>query len=123
LLALLAVEDGIAARVLGSFGITRDIVVMHLPQEAGSSPEGEIPRTVRMLRALDWADREARFLRQDYVGTEHLLLGLMRESEEWVRLDWPGPHHLSEVCLSLGISFRDVRGAVLASLNEMAGLA
>jgi ATP-dependent Clp protease ATP-binding subunit ClpA len=119
LLALLAEPEGVAAKALTSLGLTRDVVLQHLVEEPGSSPPGTITETVRTKRAMAWADREAEFLYHDYIGTEHMLLGLMRESDEWEARDWPGPHHLRSACEALGVTFRDVRGRVLAMLNTV----
>jgi ATP-dependent Clp protease ATP-binding subunit ClpC len=118
LLALVHEKDGLAAKALISLGLTREAIVAHLVEEPGSSPHGGIPETVRAKRAFVFADSEARFLLHDYVGTEHLLLGLMRESEEWEERDWPGPHHLRSACEARSVTFRDLRGQILANLNE-----
>lgn len=98
-------------------------MLKHLSSEPGSSPKEEIPRTVRARRVVEWAEREAEFLHHDCIGTDDLLLGMMRESEEWQARDWPGPHHLRAVCEAVGLSFRDLRGRVIEVRNEAALLA
>jgi hypothetical protein len=84
LLGLLAVQDGVAAQVLGSSGITlqlaRDGVVRTFESGEESSPEA-IPFTPRSKRLLVLALEEALNLSDDYIGTEHMLLAVVSEDE------------------------------------------
>jgi Clp amino terminal domain, pathogenicity island component len=84
LLALLAVKDSVAARVLGSLGITlelaRDRVVRTVGRGEENSPEA-IPFTPRSKRLLVLALEEALNLSDDYIGTEHMLLAVLSEEE------------------------------------------
>ncbi|WP_055547598.1 ATP-dependent Clp protease ATP-binding subunit [Streptomyces sp. NBRC 110028] len=83
LLGLFAAE-GVAATALHTLGITRDAVRERLIRSAGSGtepPTGAIPFTPRAKMALEMALKDALTLGHNYIGTEHLLLGLMREGE------------------------------------------
>ena len=84
LLGLLAEGEGVAAKSLGSLGIdlnsTRETVI----QTVGvghQAPTGHIPFTPRAKKVLELALREALQLGHNYIGTEHILLGLIREGE------------------------------------------
>ncbi len=84
LLGLLREEEGIAARVLDRFDITVLTVRNMIAQAVGSNPEtshGQLPFTPRAKRIMELALREALNLGHNYIGTEHLLLGLLRENE------------------------------------------
>ncbi|WP_063727955.1 ATP-dependent Clp protease ATP-binding subunit [Streptomyces sp. RTd22] len=83
LLGLFAVE-GVALTALHNLGISHDAVRDQLLRTAGfgtKPPAGSIPFTVRAKKALEMALKDALTLGHNYIGTEHLLLGLMRESE------------------------------------------
>ena len=84
LLLGLAQGDGVAARALGSLGVDADAVRAHVEDIIGRGTEGssgDRPYTSRTKKVLDLAVREAARLHHDYVGTEHLLLGLVREGQ------------------------------------------
>ena len=84
LLGLLREGDGVAARVLGSLDVTIDEVraeVTRIVGEGDSESQGQIPFTPRAKKVLEMALREALSLGHNYIGTEHVLLGLVRESE------------------------------------------
>ncbi len=84
LLGLLREEEGLAARVLESLDVTvervRDQVVRVVGRGKEISP-GQIPFTPRAKKVLELALRESRGLGHSYIGTEHILLGLVRENE------------------------------------------
>ena len=84
LLGLLREEEGIAARVLESLDITVQRVRVQVIRIGGLGEEvtsGEIPFTPRAKKVLELALREALSLDHDYIGTEHILLGLVRVNE------------------------------------------
>ena len=84
LLGLLREEDGVAARVLASLGVELDAVRDEVVKIVGSGdeePTGQIPFTPRAKKVLELALREALTIGHNYVGTEHLLLGIAREGE------------------------------------------
>jgi prophage maintenance system killer protein len=82
LLGLLGTGDGAAAKVLTRLGVNAPDVRSQIEQIIGrgaAPPAAEPPFTPRAKKALDLANREARRLGHGYVGTEHLLLGMVRE--------------------------------------------
>jgi ATP-dependent Clp protease ATP-binding subunit ClpC len=84
LLGLLREEEGLAARVLESLDIELDEVRAQVVRIVGEGDEvvaGQIPFTPRAKKILEWSLREALELGHNYIGTEHVLLGLMRENE------------------------------------------
>ena len=85
LLGLLREEEGIAARVLESFDITLEEVRDQVKRLVGQGDEeivtGQIPFTPRAKKVLELALREALSLGHSYIGTEHVLLGIVREDQ------------------------------------------
>ena len=84
LLGLLREEEGIAARVLETLDVTLEEVQADVIRVVGrgETPEtGQIPFTPRAKKTLELALREAVALGHDYIGTEHVLLGLVRADE------------------------------------------
>jgi ATP-dependent Clp protease ATP-binding subunit ClpA len=84
LLGLLREQRGLAARVLEHLDVSAERVRGRVVAIVGSgqeTPTGQIPFTPRAKKALELALREALSLGHDYIGTEHILLGLVRENE------------------------------------------
>ena len=84
LLGLLREEEGVAARALGSLNVTLDEVREQVESIVGYGEEGtgdQPPFTPRSKRHLEFALREALRLGHSYIGTEHILLGLLSENE------------------------------------------
>jgi ATP-dependent Clp protease ATP-binding subunit ClpC len=85
LLGLLREEEGLAARVLESLDVTVEEVRAQVAQIIGPGDEpivaGQIPFTPRAKKVLELSLREALSLKHNYIGTEHILLGLVRENE------------------------------------------
>jgi ATP-dependent Clp protease ATP-binding subunit ClpC len=84
LLGLLREEEGLAARVLESLAITVEEVRAQVARIVGQGDEvttGQIPFTPRAKKVLELALGEARSLGHNHIGTEHILLGLVRENE------------------------------------------
>ena len=84
LLGVLRYEDGIPVRVLRSFGIGGDEVRAQVLQIIGrgeGGTTGQIPFTPRAKKVLELSQREAHDMGHGYIGTEHILLGLIREGE------------------------------------------
>ncbi len=86
LLAVLADRDGVAHAVLESLGTDRDAIRAKVDEVVTpgrrTSPVGpDLPYTTRAKRVLELANTEATELQHPYLGTEHLLLGLLREEK------------------------------------------
>jgi ATP-dependent Clp protease ATP-binding subunit ClpA len=84
LLGLLGEPDSIGGQVLASFGMARDGVREEVVERIGrgkSAPTGHIPFTPRAKKTLELSLREALAIKHNYIGTEHILLGLIREGE------------------------------------------
>jgi ATP-dependent Clp protease ATP-binding subunit ClpA len=84
LLGLLGESESVAGQVLASFGLTRDGVRVEVEQMIGlgkSAPSGHIPFTPRAKKTLELSLREALAIKHNYIGTEHILLGLIQEGE------------------------------------------
>ncbi|MBV8813567.1 MAG: ATP-dependent Clp protease ATP-binding subunit, partial [Verrucomicrobia bacterium] len=77
--------QGVAVNVLQKMGLDLETVRMEVEKHVGSHPEtkmvGNIPYTPRVKKVLALAGKEAKALNHSYVGTEHILLGLLREGE------------------------------------------
>lgn len=84
MLGLLAEGEGVGARALTGAGITLDVARAEVEKIIGRGTEtskGHIPFTPRAKKVLELALREARHLGHNYIGTEHILLGLLREGQ------------------------------------------
>jgi ATP-dependent Clp protease ATP-binding subunit ClpA len=84
LLGLLGEPDSIGGQVLAGFGITRDGVRKEVVAKVGRGKKGlsgHIPFTPRAKKTLELSLREALSIKHNYIGTEHILLGLIREGE------------------------------------------
>src|ERR687894_405827 len=84
LLGLIHEGEGVAAKALESLGISLEAVRQQVEEiigQGGSSPSGHIPFTPRAKKVLELSLREALQLGHNYIGTEHILLGLIREGE------------------------------------------
>ena len=85
LLGLIKLGQGVAVNVLQKMGLDLETVRMEVEKQIGTGPEtkmlGSIPYTPRVKKVLALAQKEAKQLNHNYVGTEHILLGLLREGE------------------------------------------
>ena len=84
LLGLLGEPEGVAGRALAGFGISLEDArreVTAIVSTGTTAPSGHIPFTPRAKKTLELSLREALALHHNYIGTEHILLGLIRESE------------------------------------------
>jgi Clp amino terminal domain, pathogenicity island component/Fic/DOC family len=109
LLGLIHEGDGVAARALESLGITLEAVRQQVEDIVGrgrQDPSGHIPFTPRARKVLELSLREAMQLDHLYVGTEHILLGLLREGEGLA----------IEILAKLGAQHDQLRGAVFRLL-------
>ena len=116
LLGLIAEGQGIAAKVLASSGISLEAVRGKVEETIGSghgAPGGSPPFTPRAKKVLELSLREALTLGHSYIGTEHLLLGVLRE----------GDGVAVQVLVSLGADLEEVRRRVVDLLPESTGRA
>ena len=85
LLGLIKLGQGVAVNVLQKMGLDPETVRQEVEKQVGFGPEnkmsGNIPYTPRVKKVLALAGKEAKALQHSYVGTEHILLGLLREGE------------------------------------------
>ncbi len=110
LLGLIHEGEGVAAKALESMGISRDAVraqVEEIIGHGGSAPSGHIPFTPRAKKVLELSLREALQLGHNYIGTEHILLGLIREGEGVA----------AQVLVKLGADLSRVRQQVIQLLS------
>jgi ATP-dependent Clp protease ATP-binding subunit ClpC len=85
LLGLIKLGQGVAVNVLQKLGLDLETVRMEVEKQVGTGPDqkqvGNIPYTPRVKKVLTLASKEAKNLNHTYVGTEHILLGLLREGD------------------------------------------
>ena len=115
LLGLVAEGEGVAAKALESLDIGLERIRMEVEKIIGSSetnPFGEIPFTPRAKRVLELAVDEGRQMSHNYVGTEHILLGLIREGEGVA----------AQVLKNLGADLEKVRKEVIGLLGGSSGV-
>jgi len=114
LLGLIHEGEGVAAKALEQLGISLEAVrtqVEEIIGQGGSSPSGHIPFTPRAKKVLELSLREALQLGHNYIGTEHILLGLIREGEGVA----------AQVLVKLGADLSRVRQQVIQLLSGYAG--
>ena len=110
LLGLLRDEEGIAARALTSLGLELEFVraqVVRITGTGDEAPSSQMPFTRRAKKVLELALREAQALGHQYIGTEHVLLGLVRE----------GSGVAAQTILGLGVELDRVRDEVIRTLG------
>jgi len=111
LLGLIKLGQGVAVNVLERMGLDLDTVRVEVEKQVGSGsgqkPVGNIPYTPRVKKVLALANKEAKSLNHSYVGTEHLLLGLLREGEGVA----------ARVLKSLEVDIQRTRNEVLAEID------
>jgi ATP-dependent Clp protease ATP-binding subunit ClpC len=114
LLGLIHEGEGLAAKALESLNISLDAVREEVEKtigQAGSAPTGSPPFTPRAKKVLELSLREALQLGHNYIGTEHMLLGLVREGEGVA----------ARVLVSLGADLAKVRQQVIQQLSGFQG--
>src|SRR5712692_2647228 len=114
LLGLIHEGEGVAAKALESLGISVEAVRQQVEEIIGQgqqAPSGHIPFTPRAKKVLELALREALQLGHNYIGTEHILLGLIREGEGVA----------AQVLVKLGVDLSKVRRQVIQLLHGYQG--
>jgi ATP-dependent Clp protease ATP-binding subunit ClpC len=116
LLGIAREGEGIAARVLRKLDIDleqiQQVIENMVKPSGGTLTLGEIPLTPRAKRVLELSIEEARLLNHNYVGTEHLLLGLIREGEGVA----------ARILLELGVDRKRVREEIMKLLHQGGGM-
>lgn len=111
LLGLIKLGQGVAVSVLQRMGLDLESVRMEVEKEVGTGPDSKsstnIPYTPRVKKVLALANKEAKQLNHSYVGTEHILLGLLREGEGMA----------ARVLTSLNVDLQTTRNEVLAEID------
>src|SRR3989338_5159347 len=113
LLGLIREGEGVAAAVLQKMGLNLETIRLEVEKLVQPGPTtqvlGDIPFTPRSKKALELAAEESRSLGHNYIGTEHLLLGLIREGEGAA----------SQVLLNLGLDLNKVRNEIMELLGSV----
>lgn len=111
LLGLVKEGSGVGATVLKNFDVDIKKLRLEVEKHVKSGPDmvtmGKLPQSPRAKKVIEYAIEEARALNHNYVGTEHILLGLLRESEGIA----------AQVLISLGLKLEDVRQEILNLLG------
>ncbi len=111
LLGLVKEGSGVGANVLKNLGVDLRKVRLEVEKLVKTGPDmvtmGKLPQTPRAKKVIEYAIEEARALNHNYVGTEHLLLGLLRETEGVA----------AQVLMNLGLKLEEVREEVLNLLG------
>jgi len=111
LLGLVKLGQGVAVNVLQKMGLDLETVRMEVEKQVGTGPDqkviGNIPYTPRVKKVLDLARREAKSLNHTYIGTEHILLGLLRE----------GDGVAARILRSLDVDIEQARQEILKELD------
>jgi len=112
LLGLVRETEGIAAQALAALDVDLDVVRARVEERIGhgsGQPKGHIPFTPRAKKVLEMSLREALQLKHDYIGTEHILLGLLREGEGVA----------CQVLMNMGVTLDVARQEVIGLLATM----
>ena len=116
LLGLIQEGSGVAANVLKNLGVETEKIRREIEKNVQSGPSmvtmGQLPFTPRAKKVLELSMEEAQELGHNYIGTEHLLLGLIRENDGVA----------AQVLLDLNLKLEDVREAVLELLGADSSL-
>ncbi len=112
LMGLIKEGEGVAAAVLQNLGLSLDVIRLEVEKLVKPGPStvisGDIPFTPKAKKVIELAMDEARHLGHNYIGTEHLLLGLLREGEGIA----------SQVLLNLGLDLARVRSEIMSLLGS-----
>jgi ATP-dependent Clp protease ATP-binding subunit ClpC len=111
LLGLIKEGSGVAANVLKNLEVDLRKIRLEVEKLVQSGPDmvtmGKLPQTPRAKKVIEYSMEEARNLGHNYVGTEHILLGLLREDEGVA----------AQILMNLGLGPENVRAKILATLQ------
>ncbi|MGL4854002.1 MAG: Clp protease N-terminal domain-containing protein, partial [Lentisphaeria bacterium] len=112
LLGLINLGQGVAVAVLETMGVDFERVRVEVEKRTASKantlePQGDIPMTARLRKVINFSAYEARALNYNYIGTEHLLLGLLREGEGTA----------AKILNTLNVDINAVRNEVMKALD------
>jgi ATP-dependent Clp protease ATP-binding subunit ClpA len=116
-LGLYGLGESTARRTLESLGISRQVFADQLVCEAGPSPSGEIPLTPRARMIIGFAGVEATRMGSGEVQPEHLLLGVIRESEKWQATGKAGPLHLRAAARAAGVTLAEIEQNLIREMR------
>ena len=112
LLGMVKLGEGVALDVLREMGVDFETLWREVERAVGSGPEtkviGEVPLTVKARRVIELSLEEAKQLNHSYIGTEHLLLGLIKEGEGVA----------AQVLNNLGVDLEETRKSILVKLKS-----
>ena len=112
LLGLVKESSGVAAQVLKNLGVDLRVIRLEVEKLVQSGPDmvtmGKLPHTPRTKKVIEYSIEAARSLKHNYVGTEHLLLGLLKEQEGVA----------AQILMNLGLKADDVRSEMLNLLGH-----
>lgn len=112
LLGMIELNQGVAVTVLRKMGLNLENVRQQVIEQLGTGPANavsadDIPQTPKVKRVLAFAGMEAASLKHNYIGTEHILLGILRD----------GDNVAAKILTSLGVDIKDCQRAILAELD------
>ncbi len=112
LLGLIEMNQGVAVTILKKMGLNFDSVKKQIIEESGvvqkgTKPNEDIPQTPKLKKVIAFAGIEANKLKHNYIGTEHILLGILRDADNIA----------AKILLQLGIDIQDCQRAILAELD------
>lgn len=111
LLGIIMLNQGVAVNVLRKMGVSLESVKNAIENSVGVSEQteesGDVPHTPKVKRVLAFASNEATQLGHNYIGTEHLLLGLLREGEGVA----------AQILLQLNVNIENCRKMILSELD------
>lgn len=112
LLGLIEMNQGVAVTILKKMGLNFDSVKKQIIEESGvvnkeaKSPD-DIPQTPKLKKVIAFAGIEANKLKHNYIGTEHILLGILRDADNIA----------AKILIQLGVDIQDCQKAILAELD------
>jgi ATP-dependent Clp protease ATP-binding subunit ClpA len=117
-LAIYGLCHGVATHALNSLGVTRELFAAQLHKEPGPSPAGRIPLTPRARMIVALAGAEASRTSSESIEPEHILLGVIRESQRWEATGIRGPYHLRAAAKAAGITLSALEQKLIHEIDR-----